>query len=446
MLSKAFELFVEGAADSVMARGATERLLSPRWVDAVFEKTPDGRDTRELLFSSVLNLAIRVVMSQSPSVHYRYMRDDEEIVDSLISVFDELGGVTPETAAGLVHDSALTCAEAITRMGGRNPDLLPGYTIRVLDGNYLAATDHRKKSLRSLRSLGDSPLPGKTLVVFDPGLGCVVDMLPAETGHTQDSSLLPDVFPMAEAGQVWVADRALCTRRFLFGVANRDSAFVVDEHGDLPFEELGPVMPVGETDSGHVSEQEVRLRPDGDGPEGESLTLRRVVVLPKGSTKGSKRAGARLLHVLTNLPSEVDATAIASLHHERWRIEPKFQKLERDFRSEIGSPVSPEEALFGFAAALVAYNVIALVNAALRAHHGALKIEQELSHYYLANSLERMCGGMVIAIAPERWQVFAEMTREEFAATLLFLSGKVDLERFPKSPSQPRKPRKPSPG
>ena len=42
---------------------------------------------------------------------------------------------------------------------------MPGYPIRILDGNHLAGTEHRIKELRALRA---GALPGQALVVLDP--------------------------------------------------------------------------------------------------------------------------------------------------------------------------------------------------------------------------------------------------------------------------------------
>jgi hypothetical protein len=47
----------------------------------------------------------------------------------------------------------------------------------------------------------------------------------------------------------------------------------------------------------------------------------------------------------------------------------------------------PKAALFGFCLALVAYNMLAVVLAALRSVHGAQIIDQELSLYYVATDV-----------------------------------------------------------
>ncbi len=58
--------------------------------------------------------------------------------------------------------------EAIIRhLKGNLPDWLPGYRLKILDGNAIAASEHRLKPLRACNS---APLPGQSLVVLDLSL------------------------------------------------------------------------------------------------------------------------------------------------------------------------------------------------------------------------------------------------------------------------------------
>ena len=82
----------------------------------------------------------------------------------------------------------------------------------------------------------------------------------------------------------------------------------------------------------------------------------------------------------------------------QWYIETAFQELEAHLHSEINSLGYPKAALFGFCVALVAYNVLAVVKAALRSVHGEQKIANEVSGYYLAGHLGRTYEGMMIAV------------------------------------------------
>jgi len=428
-LKEVFQPFVEKSAVSVMARAALERLLSPTWVDEVFEKTTDGQYTRTLLFSSVFSVMVRVVFKKAKSTRWAYQHRTEEVGVSLTSVYNKINGVTPTTAAALVQEAGRSCAQLIDEMGGRRPPWLEGYPIRILDGNCLAASEHR---LKGLRTLGAGALPGKSLVVYDPESGCALEMVPCEDAHTQERALLMQIPPMVKPGELWIEDRNFCTRNFLFAVADRGAFFVVREHKKLPVAVLGRARLVGKSETGEVFEQRVSLRSE-DGAR--VLQLRRVIVRLKGTT----RDGDREISVLTQLPKKIPATKVANLYRGRWKIETAFQELERDLQSEISSLGYPRAALFGFAVALVAYNIMALVYGALRAQHGAQKIDEEFSHYYLAGELELVHAGMAIAIPAEHWQVFAPMSDRRFAALLLFLASQVNLKLFPKARRGPKK-------
>ena len=83
----------------------------------------------------------------------------------------------------------------------------------------------------------------------------------------------------------------------------------------------------------------------------------------------------------------VDAITIAALYRTRWGIETAFQKLESYLNSEIETLGYPPAELFGFCLALVAFNLYAVVMAALRAAHPTHDIDRTVSEYYLANEI-----------------------------------------------------------
>lgn len=56
---------------------------------------------------------------------------------------------------------------------------------------------------------------------------------------------------------------------------------------------------------------------------------------------------------------------------------------------EIKTLGYPKAALFAFCMALVAYNILSVVKAALRSVHGAGKIDAGISSYYLASGNPR---------------------------------------------------------
>ena len=96
---------------------------------------------------------------------------------------------------------------------------------------------------------------------------------------------------------------------------------------------------------------------------------------------------------------------------------------------------------FGFCLALVAYNLLAVVLAALRSVHGEETVDEEVSLYYIANEISMTYYGMMIAIPEREWDVFYAMRTADLAAILMALARGVCLQAFRKSPRRPQKPR-----
>jgi hypothetical protein len=92
--------------------------------------------------------------------------------------------------------------------------------------------------------------------------------------------------------------------------------------------------------------------------------------------------------------------------------------------------------------ALMVFNILSTVKAALKEVHGAEKIDLELSSYYVVEEVQSNFRGMEIAIKPEEWSHFSEMTVASFADMLRTWAGKVNLKRFHSSPWSAKKPQK----
>ena len=54
-------------------------------------------------------------------------------------------------------------APLIEQLDGRRAPWLPGYRVKIIDGNCIAASDRRLKALREVQG---GALPGKSLVVY----------------------------------------------------------------------------------------------------------------------------------------------------------------------------------------------------------------------------------------------------------------------------------------
>jgi IS4 transposase len=431
MLGEVFDRFVEKSPISVMVRGTLERVLGPDPLDLWYEHTAKKQYTRALLFSTVYDLMSQVVFRLQPSVHAAYRAQEAQVGTSVVSVYNKLKEIEPHTSAQLVHYSARQLAPVIERLGGKREPGLSGYQVKIIDGNCIEASEHR---LGVLRGVEAGALPGKSLVVYDPAQGVVRDVFPCEDGHAQERSLFGAVLKTVQAGDLWIADRNFCTRDFLCELDQRGTGFVIREHQGLPFEILTPLRPLGRVETGKIAEQRVRVV---DG-QGVAHTFRRLRIKLDHAT----RDGATLLYILTNLPArKVVAKRVARLYRKRWTLETAFQHLEAYFHSEINTLGYPKAALFGFCLALVAYNLLAVVLAALRGVHGQERVDGEVSLYYIANDLSTTYNGMMIAIPEAEWDVFYRMSASEMAATLLDLAQRVNLRAYRKSPRGPKKPR-----
>ena len=433
LLNSIFGRFVKDSPVAVMVRGLLENVLTPLSVDAIFEQHAVNQYTRELLFSQTVDLMGQVVCGTYPSINAAYQKQREGLAVSRTAVYDKLNGIEPQVSAALVRQTAAHLSALIRELGGALPDLLPGYRVKILDGNCLAKTEHR---LEELRTVAAGPLPGKSLVVLDPALMLAIDVFPCEDGHTQERALLDQVLATIEANDVWMADRNFCTLGFLCGIAERQAYFVVRQHQNLPWEAVSELEYAGRADDDvEVWEQTIRLH----NPEsGEPLIVRRLELRLPTPT----RDGDRVIHVLTNLPARVaSASVAANLYRKRWKIETLFQVLESTLESEQTRLGYPKAGLFAFCVSLVAYNVLAVVRAALRAVHGHEVVEEKVSTYYLADEVKGVYRGMMIAIPPAEWEKFRELTIAQLAVQLKELASKANLTAYKRHRRGPKKPR-----
>lgn len=155
MFGEILQKFAEKSPVTVMVRGLLEHLLNADKIDIWFDCVRQAQYTKEILLSSMVSLMLQVVCKIQASVHSAYQHSMIEA--SVVAVDDQLKGVEAKTSQELVRQIASESEVIIRNMQGANEPLLPGYRIKLLDGNGLEASERRLKVLRDIRA---GALPG----------------------------------------------------------------------------------------------------------------------------------------------------------------------------------------------------------------------------------------------------------------------------------------------
>jgi IS4 transposase len=444
ILDKVFDRFARFSPVTLMMRGLLEYVFPASRLDELFRQHAVEQYEDELLFSTVVNTLGLAVNGVRSSVNASYLACREDFTVSVTAFYDKLQGVERQVSRAVVQESSMRLAPVIKQMRAALPPLLPGYHTKILDGNHLTGTEHRIAETRTLHS---SPLPGQALVVLDPQLRLVLDVVPCEDAHAQERSLLQDILPSFEAGDLVIADRNFCCMRFVYGLRDRQAAFLIRQHASTLSHKrlLGKRKRVGRCSTGMVYEQELEIRDSREpDPEKQVMCLRRITVELDEPT----RDGEKVIHLVTTIPADAaDAITLAELYLRRWDIESAFQEIEQALRSEVDTLCYPKAALLAFCIALTTFNVLSTIKAAMRAAHRDPSLLQELSGYYLAEEISATYWGMTIAIEPSHWaRQFAGLTVEEMAACLLHLAAQANPNRFKKRRRGPKKPPPPRSG
>src|SRR3981081_4459468 len=101
-----------------MVRGLMERALTPQRLDALFEKTAQRQYTKELLFSTTVDLMALVVCRVRPAVNAAYESRKEEVGVTVRALYDKLQCLEPEISAALVRHTARRLEPIIRQMKG----------------------------------------------------------------------------------------------------------------------------------------------------------------------------------------------------------------------------------------------------------------------------------------------------------------------------------------
>ena len=435
ILSRMLERFTKKSAITVMAQLSLARALEAKWIDELFEQHSASQYTRELLFSTTVDLMSLVSLGLSPSIHAAAKSMGEQLDVAVQSVYNKLNGIEPQVVRALVGGSAERLVPVVQELQPKRAPTVKGFRLRIVDGNHLAASEKRLKVLRKFRG---AALPGQSLVVYDPDLGLVLDTLPCEDAHTQERVLMRSILTQAKPGDLWLGDRNFCTAPIILGVIEREAHFLIREHAANPNPRvLSKLRRIGRIDTGVVYQKAVSIEDE----KGKSHRLRRIELHLKTATED----GEKVIRLLTNVPaSRLSAKKLSQLYRTRWRIEAMFQRLESVLQSEIKTLGQPRAALFAFGVSVLAYNILSVLLTAVRVQHAnALeKAEIELSPYYIALEVRANHAGMMIATEARDWKRYESLSTKEFTKTLLALAAHVNpryLRSYPRKPKVAKK-------
>jgi hypothetical protein len=419
--------FIGETPVAVMVRASLMRILNDTALNDLFNSHAEAQYTRDLTFSTVVDLMTDVVFTKFDSVHASY-RHRSNVPVSITAVYDKLGHLETGISQALVGETASSMRDVILALPNAPAESVPGLRLRTLDGNFLAGTDHR---LGCLRDSGAAALPGMSLVVRDGRTGLLTDIIPYEDAYTSERAVHRDVMALVKANDLWLGDRNFCTNDYMTGIAERGAFFLIRHHQGAPLQALGRETRRERYSDCTISEQRVSV----GGLVCRCIIVRLVKPLADGTT---------VIRLLTNAPrKQLSARRAANLYRTRWKIETAFQELTVNLQCEINTLGYPKAALFGFALAIVSYNLLVVTRAALASGLSKKDVtEADLSSYHFAVEVETTDRGMSIAVPLEAWEPFLRMSVKEFATWLHKTAQGLNWRRYRKNPRGPKKPRK----
>jgi Transposase DDE domain len=418
----------------VMVRGVMESLLDTEALEKLLQEYAPEQYTLELTMDALVGLLVQVAAGHRATVFAAYTADQAlttpTIPTSYQAVYGKLGRTDPNLSEAIVRFCDEKLRAVLKKLQRADGPVLAGYRTRILDGNVLTGTDHR---LGALRRWLNACLPGKSLVILEPDLGLISDLVLCEDAYTQERALVGHILERVRPKDLLVFDRNFTTTGFAFGIVERGGSFVGRQHKtNLPVTPVSKLVKRGETETGKIYEQIVRAT---DPNTGATLLLRRIELRLFEKT----RDGEKIIGLLTNLPETVEAVAIAEIYRKRWRIETQFQLLTVSLHCEVPGLGKPKAALFAFAMSLVASNALAVVRASLRAAHGK-EAEAEVSGYYLADEISAQYRTLAKYLPAETWTGWRTLGATEMARLLTEIARQVNMAELLRNQRGPKKP------
>lgn len=420
MWAEVLARFEKKTPASVMTKLILEQAVPAAWVDQVFEEHRQRQYPRELLFSTIVELMSLVSLGLRPSLHAA-ARQMEHLPVTLAALYDKVSRTELALLLALVTGSAERLAPTIKELDCSA--ILTGWQLRIVDGNHLPSTEKRLGALRCERG---AARPRFSVVVYDPDLDQVVDLQPCEDAYASERVGVLPLLARASEGQLWMADRLYCTLPVMQACEDANASFIIRQPSKHPrlIQESDWQEPVS-VEAGTVREQMIELK--------GGYHWRRIELNLQKPTE----SGDSVMWFWSNLPDTTSAEQIADLYRRRWSIEGMFQRLESVLDNEIESLGSPRAALLGFASAILAYNVLAVLKRSVEQAHRETQPEGwEASIFHLSVQVRSGFEGMQIAL-PSGFLLLLS-TSETLAQRLLVLARMIKPKQVAKSVRGPK--------
>jgi hypothetical protein len=424
--SKLLGTFLSKCPFAVLTQAAIRGVIADEF-DDIFEEHRSQQYERAMPFSAMATAVADVVLRFARNFRQAYRKHEESLMVSLTSFYNKINATELQISEAIVARSAQRATKVQDQLGFEPWQVLEGYNVYALDGNHLQEAEKR---LEPLRLLHDAPLAGTIVARFDLQRSLFDRAYLLEDAHAQESTTLDCVLDDLGPDDLIMADRHYCILNFLHASDQKGVRFLIRQHGRFKGVLVGERRRVGRTETGTVYEQTIQTSSAAD-----ALVMRRITVELDAPT----RDGDTVIHLLTNLPADVDAPVIADLYRLRWEEETGYYYLTITLTCELPSVGHPQAALFLFCMAMMAFNVRQVVFAALYAEHDTELVE-EVSHHAVSVETSRYTDGMLVVLEDSFWKRLIGHSPQQLATRLRELSRSIDLKKYRKSRRGPKKP------
>ncbi len=124
--NEVLERFAQHTPITVMAQLGLQRAFESRWIDELFDSESRSQYTRELLFSTTVELMSVVALGLRPSVHAA-AKSMKELPVSVQALYGKLNHSEPDVVRKLVSSSAERLRPVVQELKKRDAPIAKGY-------------------------------------------------------------------------------------------------------------------------------------------------------------------------------------------------------------------------------------------------------------------------------------------------------------------------------